>query len=42
MPEEEKLKYADFVIVNDGERALISQVMEIDRKLRGENYGKTL
>jgi dephospho-CoA kinase len=42
MPEEDKLKYADFVIVNDGEKALMSQVMEIDKKLRGENYGKTL
>jgi dephospho-CoA kinase len=33
MPEEEKAKRSDFVINNDGEHALIPQVMEIHAKL---------
>jgi dephospho-CoA kinase len=33
MPAEEKLKYADFVIVNDGIKMLIPQILEIHRKL---------
>ncbi len=32
LPEDEKLKYADFVIVNDGERLLLPQVMAIHSK----------
>ncbi|NUO00068.1 MAG: dephospho-CoA kinase [Saprospiraceae bacterium] len=32
-PEEEKVKRADFVIVNDGERLLVPQVLEIHRAL---------
>lgn len=33
MPEEEKVKLSDFVIDNDGEQALIPQVVAIHRKL---------
>lgn len=33
MPSDEKVKYADFVIVNDGIRMLIPQVLEIHKKL---------
>ena len=33
MPEAEKLKLADFVIVNDGEQMLIPQVIDIHRKI---------
>lgn len=33
MPEKEKVKRADFVIYNDGERALIPQVLAIHREL---------
>ncbi len=33
MPESEKLKYADFVIKNDGTQSLINQVWEIHQKL---------
>lgn len=36
MPEEEKLKLADHVIINDGKRLLIPQVLRIHEKL-GEN-----
>jgi dephospho-CoA kinase len=32
MPEEEKIKKADFVIYNDGEKALIPQVLELHQK----------
>ncbi len=33
MPSEEKLKYADFVIVNDGIKMLIPQILEIHKTL---------
>jgi dephospho-CoA kinase len=33
MPDEEKMKKADFIIYNDGEKGLIPQVMEIHRQL---------
>lgn len=33
MPEEQKLKLADFTIVNDGIKALLPQIMEIHKKL---------
>ena len=33
MPEEEKLKLADFVVYNDGSRSLIAQVWEIHKEL---------
>lgn len=33
MPEEEKTKLADFVIVNDGTRSIVRQVWQIHRKL---------
>lgn len=32
-PEEEKVKRADFVVLNDGERLLVPQVLEIHRSL---------
>jgi dephospho-CoA kinase len=32
MPEEEKIKYADFVIINDGKKLLIPQVLKIYNK----------
>lgn len=35
MPESEKVERADFVIVNDGKRMLIPQVLEIHRELAG-------
>lgn len=35
MDEAEKVKLADFVIINDGQHPLIPQVLEIDRKLKG-------
>ncbi|MBK7870120.1 MAG: dephospho-CoA kinase [Saprospiraceae bacterium] len=37
MPEEEKVRLGDFVIVNDGEQALIPQVLAIHQKLCKEN-----
>lgn len=33
MPEEEKVRLADFVIVNDGSRSLVRQVWEIHRQI---------
>jgi len=36
MPDEEKNKLADFVIVNDGNQLLIPQVIEIDKKLKNK------
>lgn len=33
MPEEQKLKKADFVIENDGKKMVIPQVLEIDKKI---------
>ena len=33
MPEEEKLKLADFVVYNDGSQSLIAQVWEINKEL---------
>ena len=36
LPEEEKMKRADFIIYNDGEQALIPQVMKIHRLLCSE------
>ncbi len=33
MPEEEKVKKADFVIVNDGQQSLLHQVLDIHKKL---------
>ena len=33
MPNDEKIKYADFVIVNDGIKMLIPQILEIHKKL---------
>lgn len=33
MPDEEKIKLADFVIYNDGQHSLISQVMQVHRQL---------
>jgi dephospho-CoA kinase len=33
LPEEEKIKYADFIIVNDGKKALIPQVLKVYKKL---------
>ncbi len=36
LPEEEKMKRANFIIYNDGEQALIPQVMKIHRLLCGE------
>jgi dephospho-CoA kinase len=32
MPEEEKIKYADFIIINDGKKLLIPQVLKIYKK----------
>lgn len=40
MPEEEKLAFADFVINNDGQSALIPQVIAIHRQLSGQNKSK--
>lgn len=36
LPEEEKVKLADFVIVNDGQRALIPQVWQIHQAILGK------
>ena len=36
MPDEEKNKLADFIIVNDGNQLLIPQVIEIDKKLKSK------
>jgi dephospho-CoA kinase len=36
MPDEEKMKNADFIIFNDGEKGLIPQVLEIHRQLMSE------
>ena len=33
MPESEKIKYADFIVRNDGKAAILPQVLEIVRKL---------
>ena len=33
MPEEEKLKYADYTILNDGKNSIISQIWKIHRDL---------
>ncbi len=33
MPDEEKVKLADFVIYNDGKHSLIQQIMEIHHQL---------
>jgi len=33
MPEEEKLKMADYIIYNDGKKSLVQQVMELHREL---------
>jgi dephospho-CoA kinase len=33
LPEEEKVKFADFIIVNDGKKALIPQVLKVYKKL---------
>lgn len=35
MPEEEKLKLADYIIYNDGNQLLIPQVMQVHRELSG-------
>lgn len=35
MPDEEKVKKADFVIYNDGDKSLIEQVVTIHRSLIG-------
>ena len=35
MPEKEKLKYADFIITNDGNHSLIKQVIKIHQSLVG-------
>ena len=40
LPEEEKMKRADFIIYNDGEQALIPQVMKIHRLLCNEQIQK--
>jgi dephospho-CoA kinase len=41
MPEEEKLKFADFIIHNDEKHALIPQVWEIHQKIVQKIFGKT-
>lgn len=41
MPEVEKIKFADFVIQNDGKHALIPQVWEIHQKIIQKIFGKT-
>ena len=33
MAEEEKLKLADYVIVNDGEQSLVEQVLKLHQQL---------
>ena len=40
LPEEEKMKRANFIIYNDGEQALIPQVMKIHRLLCNEQIQK--
>lgn len=40
MPEDEKLKFADFVILNDEKHALIPQVWEIHQKIVQKIFGK--
>lgn len=37
LPEEKKLKLADFIIVNDGKHSLIQQVFDLDKKLKNLN-----
>lgn len=39
MPDEEKINKADFVIYNDGQHDIFSQVENINQKLRQKNYG---
>lgn len=39
MPEEEKLKRADYIIVNDDTTPVIPQVVELDRKFRSFKIG---
>ena len=36
MPQQEQIEQADYVIWNDGRRALIPQVLELDRRFRSE------
>lgn len=39
LPEEEKMKNADFIIYNDGEQSLVSQVLKIHRELIDTDKG---
>ncbi|WP_165041163.1 dephospho-CoA kinase [Dysgonomonas sp. ZJ709] len=36
MPDEEKMKLSDFIVVNDGTQSLIEQVLEIIKQLKNE------